>query len=62
MKASEPVKKLGELFNGKVNTSAGAQGPGGVESGIQVAPAAKVPEIPLLDRLGEVQLHQYWRN
>jgi hypothetical protein len=62
MKATEMIKKLGELFGNKATTSAAGQCPGSVETPIQVAPDEKAPVIPWLDRLGVIQLHQYWRN
>ena len=62
MKANELLKKLGGLFSNKATTSAAGQYPSGVETLVPVAPDEKPPEIPLLDRLGVIQLHQYWRN
>jgi hypothetical protein len=62
MKATEMIKKLGGLFGKKATTSAAGQYPGSVETLVPVAPDEKPPEIPLLDRLGVIQLHQHWRN
>jgi len=59
MKANELLKKLGHTLLGKkVNTPAA----GDVATVIQVAPEDKAPKIPLLDRLGVIQLHENWRN
>lgn len=59
MKANQLLKKLGhKLLGKKVNTSAA----GDVATLIQPAPKEKAPGLPLLDRLGVIQLHQHWRN
>ena len=59
MKANELLKQLGiTLLGKKVNTLAA----GNVATMIQVAPDDKAPKIPLLDRLGVIQLHENWRN
>jgi len=62
MKATGMIKKLGELFGKKATTSAAGEYPGSVETLVPVDPDKKAPEIPLWDRLGVIQLHQYWRN
>ena len=63
MKANELLKKLGHTLLGKkATTSAAGEYPGSVETLVPVDPDKKAPEIPLWDRLGVIQLHQYWRN
>jgi hypothetical protein len=52
MKTSELVKKLGKLLGKKQTTPAP----------VQAAPAEKAFNLPLLDRLGVIRLHPYWRN
>ena len=53
MKANELLKKLGsKLLGKKVNLPAA----------VQLPPDEKAPEIPLLDRLGVIRLHENWRN
>jgi hypothetical protein len=52
MKANQLVKKLGKLLGKKVNTPAPVQPP----------LAAKALNLPLLDRLGVIQLPANWRN
>jgi hypothetical protein len=60
MKACELVKKwTGKLLGKKTTTPAAGQYSGGVA--IHVAPE-NVPVILLLDQLGAIQLHPYWRN
>jgi len=51
MKTAELVKKLGKLLGKKANTPA-----------VQATPDEKAPAVRLLDRLGVIQLHPYWRN
>ena len=53
MKAKTLLQKLGnKLLGKKVNKPEVMQPP----------PNEKTPEITLLDRLGVIQLHEYWRN
>ena len=52
MKAITLVKKLGKLLSKKESTPAS----------VEVPPAEKAPNPPLLDKLGVIQLHPDWRN
>ncbi len=51
MKTTKLIKKLGKLLGKKETTPA-----------IKAPPAEKTPNLPLLDKLGVIQLHPYWRN
>jgi hypothetical protein len=53
MKASELVKKLGNKLLGKKEILAAT---------VQALPVEQPKQMPLLDRLGVIQLHPYWRN
>ena len=59
MKANELLKKLGHKILGK---KLNAQAAGIVATASQVPPAEKTQEMPVLDGLGAIQLHEYWRN
>jgi hypothetical protein len=52
MKAGKLTGKLRKLLGKKVKPPAAVQPPAD----------EKAPEIRLLDRLGVIQLHPYWRN
>ena len=52
MKATELIKKLSGKLLGKKGTAAA----------IQLPQDHKAPVVPLLDRLGVIQLHENWRN
>jgi hypothetical protein len=53
MKTTELIKKLSsKLLGKKVKTPAAVQPPHD----------HKAPVLPLLDRLGVIQLHENWRN
>jgi hypothetical protein len=53
MKANELLKKLGNTLLGKkMNTPAAGQYPGGLVKAV----------LPLVDKLGPIQLNQNWRN
>ncbi len=52
MKATALVKKLGKLLGKKETTPAS----------VEVPPPEKAPNPPLLDKLGVIRLHPYWRN
>jgi hypothetical protein len=53
MKTTELIKKLGSKLLGTKETTAAT---------VQAQPVAQPPQVPLLDRLGVIQLHPYWRN
>jgi hypothetical protein len=53
MKANELLKKLGSKLLGKKETTPAA---------VQLPPEEKAPLVPLLDKLGVIQLHPNWRN
>jgi hypothetical protein len=52
MKTSELIKKLGSKLLGKQWKPAA----------VQLPPEEKSPDILVMDRLGVIQLHEYWRN
>ena len=53
MKTTALLKKLGsKLLGKKENTPAT----------VQLPPDEKAPLVPLLDKLGVIELHPYWRN
>jgi hypothetical protein len=53
MKTTELIKKLGSKLLGKKETTATA---------VQLPPDEKAPLVPLLDKLGVIELHPYSRN
>ncbi len=63
MKAHELLKKLGnKLLGKKANASTAEEQTDGVETFAPVSPNETMPQMPILDGLGVIQLHEYWRN
>ncbi len=52
MKATALIKKLGKLMGKKVNTPAAGPYTGGLAKAV----------LPLVDKLGPIQLNENWRN
>jgi hypothetical protein len=62
MKATELLKKLGDKILGKKMNASTADEHTVDKIFVFVPPDATTPETPVLDGLGDIQLHEYWRN